>query len=152
MDIFRTLIVPADQADLARTIASTLDPAHSQGMFETPLSPTGTEPATHFISTGMIGEGFAALIPLATWAQQGDPPEWVRTSYDPGKPAVTTAMCEKAGLEVTEAEVEALYAAADVTAEDPWAALGRLGLKIVTPPPAEPVEPVPAALETPDAA
>ena len=144
-DIFRTILVPADQADLARTIAATLDPAHSQGMFETPLSPTGTEPATHYISTGMIGEGFAALIPLATWAQQGDPPEWVRTSYDPGKPAVTAAMCAKAELEVTEAEVKALYAAADVTAEDPWAALGRLNLRIVTPPPAEAEEPTDAA-------
>lgn len=143
-DIFRTILVPADQADLARTIAATLDPAHSQGMFETPLSPTGTEPATHFISTGMIGEGFAALIPLATWAQQGDPPEWVRTSYDPGKPAVTAAMCAKAELEVTEAQVKALYAAADVTAEDPWTALGRLNLRIVQPPPAEAEEPTDA--------
>ena len=136
-DIFRTILVPADQADLARTIAATLDPAHSQGMFETPLSPTGAEPATHFISTGMIGEGFAALIPLATWAQQGDPPEWVRTSYDSGKPAVTAAMCAKAELEVTEAQVKALFAAADVTAEDPWTALGRLNLRIVQPEPTD---------------
>jgi len=148
MDIFRTLIVPADQADLARTIAATLDPAHSQGMFKTPLSSTGKAPATHFISSGMIAEGFAALIPLATWAQQGDPPEWVRTSYDPGKPAVTAAMCAKAELEVTEAQVKALFDAADVTAEDPWAALGRLNLRIVTPPPADAE---PAVLEPTDA-
>ncbi len=62
-DVFRTLIVESADVDLARTIAATLDPAHSQGMWETPLSSTGAEPATHYISTGFIGEGFAALVP-----------------------------------------------------------------------------------------
>lgn len=54
MDIFRTLIVPADQAPLARLIAETLDPVNCQGMFTTGLSPTGDEPATHYISSGGI--------------------------------------------------------------------------------------------------
>jgi hypothetical protein len=134
MDIFRTFIVTADDAPLARTIASTLDPAHSQGMFETPLSPTGAEPATHFISTGMVGEGFAALVPFAVWQLQGDPPEWEQTEYRPGDSFATLALCEQAGLEITLEQIEDLFADSDVTAEDPWVALGRLGLKLCTAP------------------
>jgi hypothetical protein len=137
-DVFRTLIVESADVDLARTIAATLDPAHSQGMWETPLSPTGAEPATHYISTGFIGEGFAALVPFATWAQEGDPPEWVQTSYEPGDSFATLALCEQAGMTVTLEQIEDLFATSDVTAEDPWAALGRLGLKIVYS--AEPIE------------
>jgi hypothetical protein len=141
-DVFRTLVVEAADADLARTIAATLDPAHSQGMWETPLSPTGAEPATHYISTGYIGEGFAALVPLATWAQEGEPPEWVQTEYEPGDSFTVLALCEKAGLEITLEQIEDLFATSDVTTEDPWVSLGRLGLKIVTPevPAEEPVD------------
>ena len=137
-DVFRTLIVTSDDAPLARTIAATLDPAHSTGMWETPLSPTGTEPATHYISPGYIGEGFAALVPLATWQLQGDPPEWVQTAYEPGDSFAVLALCEEAGMTVTLEQIEDLFADSDVTAEDPWVALGRLGLKIVTP--VDPVE------------
>ena len=141
-DVFRTLLVESADVDLARTIAATLDPAHSQGMWETPLSPTGAEPATHYISTGFIGEGFAALVPLATWAQEGDPPEWVQTEYEPGDSFTVLALCEQAGLEITLEQIEDLFADSDVTTEDPWVALGRLGLKIVTPevPAEEPVD------------
>lgn len=143
-DVFRTLIVESADVELARTIAATLDPAHSQGMWETPLSPTGVEPATHYISTGYIGEGFAALVPLATWAQEGDPPEWVQTEYEPGDSFTVLALCESHDppVEVTLEQIEDLFADSDVTAEDPWVALGRLGLKIVTPeaPAEEPVD------------
>jgi len=40
-------------------------------------------------------------------------------------------------VEVTLEQIEDLFATSDVTAEDPWVALGRLGLKIV-----QPVDPV----------
>jgi hypothetical protein len=134
MEAFRTLIVEAADAPLARTIAATLDPAHSQGMWETPLSPTGVEPATHFISTGFIGEGFATLVPFAVWQLQGDPPEWEQTEYRPGDSFATLALCEQAGLEITLEQIEDLFADSDVTAEDPWVALGRLGLQLCAPP------------------
>jgi hypothetical protein len=138
MDLFRTIIIPADQADLARTLAATLDPAHSAGMFETPLSATGEAPATHYISTGFIGQGFAGLVPLATWAQQpaaqdDEPPEWVQIDYQPGNSATLLALCEKEGVTVTLEEIYALFAGADVTEQDPWTAIGRLGLMIVQP-------------------
>jgi hypothetical protein len=134
MDIFRTLIVPADQAPLARLIAATLDPVNCSDMFTTGLSPTGDEPATHYISSGGVGEGFAALVPFTVWAQEGDPPEWVEVSHDPGKPAKTFELCIQAGLEVTLEAIEVMYASADVTAENPWAAMARMGLQLVRQP------------------
>ena len=133
MNEFRTLIVPADQAEIARTIAATLDPANCQGMFTTPLSPTGDEPATHYISSGYINSGFANLVPFTVWAQQNDPPEWVEVSHSPGHPAKTFELCAEAGLEYPLEDIEVMYASSDVTAEDPWVALGRIGLQIVQP-------------------
>ncbi len=136
MDIFRTLIVPADQAPLARLIAETLDPVNCQGMFQTGLSPTGDEPATHYISSGGVSEGFAALVPFAVWGQEPDG-QWVEISRDPGKPAQTFALCQQAGLETTLEAIEVMYASADVTAENPWAAMARLGLQLVQAPEVE---------------
>jgi hypothetical protein len=136
MDIFRTLIVPADQAPLARLIAEALDPVNCQGMFQTGLSPTGDEPATHYISSGGVSEGFAALVPFAVWAQEPDG-QWVEISRDPGKPAQTFALCQQAGLEVTLEAIEVMYASADVTAENPWAAMARMGLQLVQAPEVE---------------
>lgn len=133
MDIFRTLIVPADQAPLARLIAETLDPVNCQDMFTTGLSSTGDEPATYYISSGGISEGFAALVPFAVWGQELDG-QWVEISRDPGKPAQTFALCQQAGLETTLEAIEVMYASADVTAENPWAAMARMGLQLVRPP------------------
>lgn len=137
-DVYRNLVIPADQAPLARLIAETLDPVNCQGMFQTGLSPTGDEPATHYISSGGISEGFAALVPFTVWAQEGDPPEWVEVFHDPGKPAKTFELCQQAGLEVTLEAIEVMYASADVTAENPWMAMGRLNLQLVRPPVPEP--------------
>jgi hypothetical protein len=137
MDVYRNLIVPADQAPLARLIAATLDPVNCSDMFTTGLSPTGDEPATHYISSGGISEGFAALVPFTVWAQDPDG-QWVEVSHDPGKPAKTYELCIQAGLEVTLEDIEVMYASADVTAENPWAAMARMGLQLVRPPVPEP--------------
>ena len=137
-DVYRNLIIPADQAPLARLIAATLDPVNCQDMFTTGLSPTGDEPATHYISSGGVSEGFAALVPFAVWAQEGDPPEWVEVSHDPGKPAKTYELCLQAGLDVKLQDIEVMYASADVTAENPWAAMARMDLQLVRPPVPEP--------------
>jgi hypothetical protein len=139
-DVYRNLIIPADQAPLARLIAATLDPVNCQDMFTTGLSSTGDEPATHYISSGGISEGFAALVPFTVWAQEGDPPEWVEVSHDPGKPVKTYELCLQAGLEVTLEAIEVMYASADVTAENPWAAMARMDLQLVRPPVPESVE------------
>jgi hypothetical protein len=142
MDVFRTLITSAEEAPLARLVCSTLGGLPYEGMFEVGLSPTGDEPATHYISSGGVGENFAKLAPFSTWAwEQPDPDQpgqWVETEYSPGYPQITAERCVEAGLEVTASAIEFMYAASDVT-EEPWqTALARLGLqRIVVPEPVE---------------
>lgn len=112
MDIFRTLIVTAADAPLARMIAASFGPG-GRGMWMTRLSANGAEPATHFISSGGIPAEFAGLLedPAAVWA-------------------VVTAQ----GVECKPEEVEALFLAAEITDEPPFTVLARLGLTIINPP------------------
>jgi len=51
-DIFATIIVPAAQAQAARDAAAQIP--GGEGMFTAGLSASGSEPATHFISSGWI--------------------------------------------------------------------------------------------------
>ena len=135
MDTYRNMIVTAADAPLARSLAAGIDPAHSSGMWTTALaSASAPTVPTHYISTGFVAEAFAAVLPLATWAYEQPDPEqpgtWTRTAYEPGDAA---AVAQRAGeadppIVVTTEQVEALYLASDVTTEDPWVALGRLGL------------------------
>lgn len=54
MDIFATIIVPAAQAKAAREAAATIP--GGEGMLTAGLSPTGAEPATHYIASGWVPE------------------------------------------------------------------------------------------------
>lgn len=118
---YRALIIPADQAPLARALAAGLTSAGA-GMWTTPLRPIGsTGAATHFISSGEIADEFADLL---------------------GDPAALHAACVEAGADVTRQQIEALLAAAvvsdgtnttadgDVVAEGPHELFARLGLEI----------------------
>jgi hypothetical protein len=135
METFRTMIVTAADAPLARSLAAGIDPAHSSGMWTTALASADAPTVpTHYISTGFVAEAFASVLPLATWAYEQPDPEqpgtWTRTAYEPGDAA---SVAQRAGeadppIVVTTEEVEALFLASDVTTEDPWVALGRLGL------------------------
>ena len=82
MDVFKTIIIPADQQSAAQAI--------EPGAFTTGLSPTGAPPATNYISSGYI----------------------------------------------PESDVEPLSAlpGADVSDEDPYTAMARLGLQLVQEP------------------
>lgn len=143
MTTYRNLIVTAADADLARSIAAGLDPTNCTGMFTTGLCPTDDpDDITHYISTGLISDGFAALIPLATWAQDTDG-QWEMTDYDDGDPVTVAHACQALDppLEVTDAEVEALFLNSDVTTQDPFVAMGRLGL-VLWQPPVETPQPV----------
>lgn len=133
-DMFRTYIVPAAHVDLARALCA-LDTGGA-GMFTTPLSATGAEPATHFVSTGWVPPTLAAASPLATWQQDADK-VWQRTAYEPGRPDAVAKAAADADPPVpcTVAQVEALFAASDVTTQNPWSAFGRLGLRICQPEP-----------------
>lgn len=50
MEIFATVIVTAQKADEARTLAATLP--GGEGILTAALSATGVEPATHYIASG----------------------------------------------------------------------------------------------------
>lgn len=112
MDIFRTLIVTGDSAPLAREIAGSFG-SGGEGMWITPLSANGEEPASHYISSGYIPEQFASLLTDAAAVHQA-------------------AVAQ--GVSCTLAEVEAVLATSDISEDEPFAAMGRLGLQIVNPP------------------
>lgn len=128
---FRTMIVPAGQVDLARSICATLAPSGGSAMFSVGLSPDGTAPATHYVSTGYIDEPFANLMPLTEWHEIDGAWAAIQLSY--GDPAVVANLCAEAGLEVTATQVAQLFAASDVTEQEPFTAFARLGLAMVQP-------------------
>lgn len=124
----RTLIVPSAQVEFARLLTATIAGPSGAGMWTTPLSPTGELPATHCISSGLIDQQFAALLPLTEHPADSDP---VRT---PGHPEVCAHLATEAGMTVTPEQVAALFAASSVTAEDAHTAMARMGLMIASPP------------------
>ena len=130
---FRTLITTAATTPLARDIAATLSPSGGQNMWLTGLSATGNAPATHYVSTGLISPEFAMLVPEQMW-EQDENGDWVQTSSSPGDPVLCYQMCVAGGLTVTQAQVNAVYAAADVTQQEPFTAFARLGLQMVQEP------------------
>jgi hypothetical protein len=132
MDIFRTLIVPVSQVDLARSIAAAFGPG-GVGMWTTALSSDGLEPATRYISTGYIPEAFASLAPCQTWGID-ESGAWQLVSSEPGDPVAVYQAALAASVPCTQADVDALFAVADVTAQEPFAAMERLTLAIINPP------------------
>ena len=131
-DLFRTFIVPAAHADLARALCAL--EAGGAGMFTTGLSADGTEPASYFVSTGQVPGPLGMAAPCAVWEQDAEG-AWVEVSREPGNPAAVYAAAQAADPPVacTLADIEALFVASDITAQEPVTACGRLGLRIVTP-------------------
>ena len=115
-EAFRTIIVSDAYIDLARTITETLAPVGGKGMYSTGLSADGTAPATHWIISGFIDADYAALLPRDGAG---------------GYPEMIVQMCADADFDVALADVEAMLAASDVTTEEPFTALARLGLQII---------------------
>lgn len=128
----RTILVPATLAESARAACAGLAGPGGSSMFTTPLSPTGEAPPTHYISSGLIEEPFADLLPLTnvSYAEDGTP----STETRPGNVALTVQLAADAGLPITEAEVSAMLAAVNVSAQSAQDALTRLGLKIISTP------------------
>jgi hypothetical protein len=128
-DTFRTLIVTASDAPLARIVAATLSPA-GVGMWVTPLAPTSDDAPTHYISTGWISPEFADMVPCVTW-QQDEDGAWVEVGRDDGNAVMVYMGCVAGGLDVTQAEIDGLFLRSDVSEQEPWTALTRLGLVMV---------------------
>lgn len=128
-DIFRTLIVTNADAPLAREIAASFGPGGA-GMWTTPLSANGQYPATHWISSGYIPAEFAYLCPEQVWALD-ESGNWVMVSYTTGDPVVVYTEASASGVQCTQADVDAIFADSDVTAQEPFVAMGRMGLLII---------------------
>ena len=125
MWVHRTIIVDAAKVELASSLCAAIAGPAGEGMFNTPLSATGFYPATHYISTGLIEDTFAAILPLDVPATEDT--EAHRT---PGYPeAVLAALPEGYEPVPTLPEVEALFAAIIITESDPLAQLQLLGLE-----------------------
>lgn len=111
---FFTMIVQADHAPLARELAAALSPA-GVGMFTSGLVPAGSAPGTeptHFISTGKIDAQFGPLLQDA------------EALYSAGIAA---------GVLCSLAQVQALVDSSDVSQEQPFSAMARLGVELQQP-------------------
>ena len=129
MWLYRNLIISAAQRDLAADICSTLAGAGGSGMFITALSADGAEPATHYISSGLIEDRFAALLPLDALVDD----VWTRTYEGMASTVVQLYNEAKPDTPITLEQVQAVFAGADVCEEEPQAAMARLGLQMVQP-------------------
>lgn len=107
----RTIIVTAGVAQTARMLCEMLAGRCGSGMFQTALSADGTEPATHYVSSGPIEDQFADL--LYSGAENIH--------------AVVTA----AGIKIPLEAVQQVMACADISDEPPESAFERLGLQVV---------------------
>lgn len=130
-DAFRTLILAASTITLARDLAASFGPGGAR-MWTTPLSPSGSDPATHYISTGIIPEEFAYMMPTQEWEQDEDG-KWVLMGTAPGNPEAVWQAANAQGVTCTLAQVHDIFNTADVTPQEPFVAMGRLGLKIINP-------------------
>ncbi len=79
-------------------------------MWTTGLSATGAEPATHFISSGMIGKEFTDVIVDAE---------------------AMFAAAQEEDSSITLAQCEYILGLADVSEEPAFTAIKRLGLKLI---------------------
>lgn len=121
----RTLIVPSEQVEFARNLIVSIAGTSGANMLTTALSQNTEPPAVFWISGGLIGKEFADLLPLTEYsAGDGN----VRTT---GQPAICAHLATVAGNPTTSEQVSALFAVAQVTDEEPRAAMARMGMQII---------------------
>ncbi len=129
---FRTLIIATAHVQLARDLAAAIDPAGSQGMFMTPL--TNGNQITHYISTGIVSDQFAMPLPCTQWAQDEEG-AWVQVSHWPGMPEAIAQMAGQLDppFPLEASDVAAAFAASDISEQEPFTAMGRMGLSLHNP-------------------
>jgi len=123
----RTIVIPASLQTKAQGLTKGLAGTAGDGMFTTGLSATGNAPATHYISSGPISDQMAALLPCTSVTQVDGKDV---TTTDPGTPDAVPAMAAQVGINTTATKIKALYASIDVSDQEPFAAMARLGLQI----------------------
>lgn len=108
--IKRCLIVTASQQKFAQDLCEALAGEVGKGMFTSGASASGELPATHFINEGCLEDTFAAAL---------------------SDPAYLHGACQQAGLPITLPQCTALLESSDVSTDNPFDALARLGLQLV---------------------
>jgi hypothetical protein len=106
----RCMVIPSSLQPLAQGLAAGLAGASGAGMWTTGLSANGQAPASHYVSTGMLDDTFAALL---------------------ADPDAMFAAAQAAGAAVTLAQCQALVSGSDVSDEAPFDAFARLRLQLV---------------------
>ena len=137
---FRTMIVPSDYQPLASQLSALLAGLSGDDMFTTGLSSSGRDPATHYVSTGYVSEGYAAVLPLDTYTTEINPvtgqPVVIHTHKD-GDPQLVVDLAAEKGVTVSLQEVTDAMNAMDCTEQEPFTAFARLGLQLAQ----EPINP-----------
>ena len=121
---YRCLIISDLQAAYARELSVVVAGPAGDGMYTTPLSPTGAEPVTHWISAGIISDEFAAMLPLTAYPLDADP---ITTA---GNPEAVAMLANSAGYITTTEQVQTLFDASNVTEQEAHEAIGRMGLQL----------------------
>ena len=121
----RTIIVPAQFQQLTQALcAAAAEGDAGAGMFTTGLSADGTEPASHYISSGPIATEFGDLLPLTSFDEEGGHTTRL------GDVDTVEAIVTQAGYTLPAGTIAALFSAVDVTEQEPFTAMARLGLRI----------------------
>lgn len=119
-----TMVLPAAHAPLASALAAFLAGPPGEGMWVVGLSADGTEPATHYVSSGPVATEFAPLLTDADALWGAVQAATAAGMASPANgPAVTQADCVAL---VRDAEV------VDLDAEPVFDTLARLGLQLVS--------------------
>ena len=111
----RTLIIPIALAEPARAACMALTGSASEGLFTTLLYPEGSTEPTHAISSGYIAGEFADLLPC------GD---------QPGNTEALLAMLKSVEFPITTEELTQLLSIIDISEEESYVAMARLGLSL----------------------
>ena len=129
MSAFRTMLVAEDQQNLAASIANAL--SGDAGYFMTALSTTGQPPGEWYISTGLVSELFADLIPLDQFTRGEMGKITGITRVYAGRPAEIQQMLLLAGMDIPVWAVENIFEACRVIPEPPDVVLGYYNLRLV---------------------
>lgn len=108
--VHKTILVSDAVVDQARSLCEQLAGAGGAGMFATALSADGAEPASHWVSSGLILQDFAQMLE---------------------NPAIVYTAAEQVGIELPEGSVEALLSHCDISDEQAETTLARIGLQYV---------------------
>lgn len=125
-NVIRTLIPQSSVVADCRILSSTLAGAGGTGMYERALmDATGEKVA--YISAGFISSEFDSLLPQTRVDAEGN------VTHTAGNPAAVAYLASEAGLAYTQADIETIFAAIDVSDQSAEEAMSRLNLNYYTP-------------------